>query len=114
MSDDVRRQDGETPDLAPATLAVRAGEGAARAHRGTQVPIVYSAAFAYEDVDTWVDAALGRREGHIYTRNTNPTVAAFEDKVRSSRGRRRPPASPPGWPPSATRCSRCFRPATAW
>ena len=33
-------------------------------------------------MDTWVDAALGRREGHIYTRNTNPTVAAFEEKVR--------------------------------
>jgi cystathionine gamma-synthase len=65
---------------------VRAGEDAARAHRGTQVPIVYSAAFGYEDVDTWVDAALGRREGHIYSRNTNPTVAAFEEKVRILEG----------------------------
>ena len=65
---------------------MRAGEDAARAHRGTQVPIVYSAAFGYEDVDTWVDAALGRREGHIYSRNTNPTVAAFEEKVRLLEG----------------------------
>ena len=87
MSDDVRRQDGEAPDLSPATLAVRAGEDAARAHRGTQVPIVYSAAFGYEDVDSWVDAALGRTEGHIYSRNTNPTVAAFEEKVRILEGR---------------------------
>ena len=79
-------QAGEAPDLSPATLAVRAGEDAARAHRGTQVPIVYSAAFGYEDVDTWVDAALGRREGHIYSRNTNPTVAAFEEKVRILEG----------------------------
>ena len=86
MSDDVRRQDGEAPDLSPATLAVRAGEDAARAHRGTQVPIVYSAAFGYEDVDTWVDAALGRTEGHIYSRNTNPTVAAFEEKMRILEG----------------------------
>jgi cystathionine gamma-synthase len=86
MSDDVRRQDGEAPDLSPATLAVRAGEDAARAHRGTQVPIVYSAAFGYEDVDSWVDAALGRAEGHIYSRNTNPTVAAFEEKVRILEG----------------------------
>ena len=85
MSDDVRKA-GEAPDLSPATLAVRAGEDAARAHRGTQVPIVYSAAFGYEDVDTWVDAALGRREGHIYSRNTNPTVAAFEEKVRILEG----------------------------
>jgi cystathionine gamma-synthase len=86
MSEDVRRQTGEAPDLSPATLAVRAGEDAARAHRATQVPIVYSAAFGYEDVDTWVDASLGRREGHIYTRNTNPTVAAFEEKVRILEG----------------------------
>jgi cystathionine gamma-synthase len=85
MSDDAARPDG-LEDLKPATLAVRAGEDAARAHRATQVPIVYSAAFGYEDVDTWVDAALGRREGHIYTRNTNPTVAAFEEKVRILEG----------------------------
>ena len=86
MSDEAIRQDGEERALSPATLAVRAGEDAARAHRGTQVPIVYSAAFGYEDVDTWVDAALGRREGHIYSRNTNPTVAAFEEKVRLLEG----------------------------
>ncbi len=86
MSDEAIQQDGAGRGLSPATLAVRAGEDAARAHRGTQVPIVYSAAFGYEDVDTWVDAALGRREGHIYTRNTNPTVAAFEEKVRLLEG----------------------------
>ncbi len=73
-------------ELSPATLAVRGGEDAARAHRGTQVPIVYSAAFGYEDVDSWVDAALGRTEGYIYSRNTNPTVAAFEEKVRILEG----------------------------
>ncbi|NLE23635.1 MAG: cystathionine gamma-synthase family protein [Actinobacteria bacterium] len=89
MSKDAGRSDagrsGRT-GLSPATLAVRAGEDAARAHRATQVPVVYSAAFGYEDVDTWVDTALGRREGHIYTRNTNPTVAAFEEKVRILEG----------------------------
>ena len=81
-------QSGKGPDeeLSPATLAVRGGEDAARAHKATQVPIVYSAAFGYEDVDTWVDAALGRAPGHIYTRNTNPTVAAFEEKVRILEG----------------------------
>jgi cystathionine gamma-synthase len=85
MSDDAARPEGHR-DLKPATLTVRAGEEAARAHRATQVPIVYSAAFAYPDVDSWVDAALGRTEGHIYTRNTNPTVAAFEEKVRILEG----------------------------
>jgi cystathionine gamma-synthase len=65
---------------------VRAGEQAALAHGATQVPIVYSAAFGYPDVDSWVDAALGRTEGHIYSRNTNPTVAAFEEKMRILEG----------------------------
>jgi cystathionine gamma-synthase len=85
MGNDVARPDG-LEGLAPDTLAVRAGEEAALAHRGTQVPIMYSAAFGYPDVDSWVDAALGRIEGHIYSRNTNPTVAAFEEKVRILEG----------------------------
>lgn len=85
MDDQAGRQDG-LEGLARDTLAVRAGEGAALAHRATQVPIVYSAAFGYPDVESWVDSALGRAEGHIYSRNTNPTVAAFEEKVRILEG----------------------------
>jgi cystathionine gamma-synthase len=85
MSDDAARPESYG-GLEPATLAVRAGEEAALAHRATQVPIVYSAAFGYPDVDSWVDSALGRTEGHIYSRNTNPTVAAFEEKVRILEG----------------------------
>jgi cystathionine gamma-synthase len=85
MNDDAARP-AHDEGLAPETLAVRAGEEAAQAHGATQVPIVYSAAYGYPDVDTWLDAALGRTEGHIYSRNTNPTVAAFEEKVRVLEG----------------------------
>ncbi len=49
----------------------------------TQVPIVQSAAFGYHDMDEWLDVALGRKAGYIYTRNSNPTVEVFEEKVRS-------------------------------
>ena len=52
----------------------------------TQVPIVYSAAYGYTDVDEWLDVALGRKPGHIYSRNTNPTIHAFEEKVRLLEG----------------------------
>jgi cystathionine gamma-synthase len=72
--------------LSPATLAVWAGEGEALVAGATQVPIVYSAAYAYPDVDTWLDVALGRVPGHIYSRNTNPTVQVFEEKVRILEG----------------------------
>ena len=73
-------------DLSPATLSVHAGEEQSLILGATQVPVVYSAAFGYPDVDTWLDAALGRAPGHIYSRNTNPTVSAFEDKVRILEG----------------------------
>tara|TARA_B110000977_G_C11045883_1_gene480506 strand:+ start:248 stop:1432 length:1185 start_codon:yes stop_codon:yes gene_type:complete len=54
--------------------------------RSTQVPVVHSVSFAYEDIDTWHKVALGEEPGHIYSRNTNPTVRAFEDKVKVLEG----------------------------
>ena len=69
--------------LETATIAVWGGE---REHasweRATQVPVVHSISFGYDDVDTWHQVALEREEGHIYSRNTNPTVRAFEHKIR--------------------------------
>ena len=54
--------------------------------RSTQVPVVHSVSFAYKDIDTWHRVALGQEPGHIYSRNTNPTVRAFEDKVKVLEG----------------------------
>jgi len=54
--------------------------------RSTQVPVVHSVSFAYKDIDTWHKVALGEEPGHIYSRNTNPTVRAFEDKVKTLEG----------------------------
>ena len=54
--------------------------------RATQVPVVHSVSFAYKDIDTWHKVALNEAEGHIYSRNTNPTVRAFEDKVKVLEG----------------------------
>ena len=66
----------------PATTAVWGGEtGHARYEGATQVPVVHSVSFGYESLDEWRDVALGKRPGHIYSRNTNPTVRAFEEKV---------------------------------
>jgi len=87
MAEQERRPADEAVEgLAPATLAVRAGEPASLVEGATQVPIVYSAAYGYADVESWLDVALGRRPGHIYSRNTNPTVHAFEEKVRILEG----------------------------
>lgn len=64
------------------TLAVWAGEEKYLMETVTQVPVVHSVSFGYDDLDEWRDVALGKRRGHIYGRNSNPTVAVFEEKVR--------------------------------
>jgi cystathionine gamma-synthase len=68
------------------TLSVWAGEDEVQAHRATQVPVVHSVSFGYDDLDEWVRVALNQQPGHIYGRNTNPTVHAFEEKVRRLEG----------------------------
>ncbi|HZJ08437.1 MAG TPA: cystathionine gamma-synthase family protein, partial [Trueperaceae bacterium] len=45
--------------------------------------------FGYDDLDEWRDVALGKVAGHIYGRNTNPTVAVFEEKIRALEGAER-------------------------
>lgn len=68
------------------TKAVWAGEKEVLVHGATQVPVVVSVAYNYDDMDEWYDVAIGKKKGHIYGRNTNPTVQAFEDKVRILEG----------------------------
>ncbi len=63
------------------TLSVWAGEDEPMWERSTQVPIVQSVSFGYEDIDEWISVALGEAPGHIYSRNTNPTVAVFEERI---------------------------------
>ena len=63
------------------TLSVWAGEDKPMWERSTQVPIVQSVSFGYQDVDEWISVALGEAPGHIYSRNTNPTVAVFEERI---------------------------------
>jgi cystathionine gamma-synthase len=64
------------------TIAVWGGEEKSASGRPTQVPIVQSVSFGYDDVDQWLQVGKGIEKGHIYSRNTNPTLEAFEEKVR--------------------------------
>ena len=74
------------PKTGPGTSAVWGGERRAWQDRATQVPVVHSVSFGYADLDEWLAVATGDADGHIYGRNTNPTVSAFEDKVRELEG----------------------------
>lgn len=65
------------------TRGVWAGETGTHWERATQIPVAFSVSFGYDDLVEWLEVAQGKKPGHIYGRNTNPTVAAFEEKVRN-------------------------------
>lgn len=64
------------------TRSVWAGEEQGFPEGSSTVPVYHTVTYGYHDLDLWYDVALGKREGHIYSRNTNPTVKVFEDKLR--------------------------------
>ena len=68
------------------TLAVWGGEDQQQPFGAVTTPVVNSVAFAYSDPDLWHEVSLGKKDGHIYSRNTNPTVKALEEKIRLLEG----------------------------
>ncbi|WP_027178852.1 cystathionine gamma-synthase family protein [Maridesulfovibrio bastinii] len=68
------------------TKTVWAGEDRLFEGNATQTPVVHSVSFGYDDMEQWMDVALGKQAGHIYSRNTNPTVSVFEEKLRQLEG----------------------------
>ena len=64
------------------TRAVWGGEEEYLMQGATQVPVVHSVSFGYDDMTEWLKVARGEQPGHIYGRNTNPTVTVFEEKTR--------------------------------
>lgn len=78
------------PDPVPpqghSTLAVWGGEDGDAPHGVTVPPVYLGVTFGYDDLDEWQAVGRGEKPGHIYSRNTNPTVAAFEAKMRALEG----------------------------
>ena len=68
-------------DHGDGTTSVWGGEDHPLWERSTQVPIAQTVSFGYQDVDEWMAVALGEETGHIYSRNTNPTVDVFERRI---------------------------------
>jgi len=73
-------------NISPATQCIWSGEEEYLLQGATQVPVVHSVSFGYKDMDEWQQVALEQKPGHIYGRNTNPTVTAFEEKIRQLEG----------------------------
>ncbi len=64
------------------TLSLWAGEETPQPFGASQVPIVQSITFGFPSVEEWLAVATHGQAGHIYSRNTNPTVATLEEKIR--------------------------------
>lgn len=73
-------------EIGKSTQSVWNGEDEYLMQNATQVPVVHSVSYGYSDVKEWQDVALGKKKGHIYSRNTNPTVDVFEQKVCQMEG----------------------------
>ena len=73
-------------NIKPETQAVWGGEIKTFPHGATQTPTVNSVAYGYDNLDEWMKVAKGEKDGHIYGRNTNPTVNVLEEKIRILEG----------------------------
>ncbi len=68
------------------TQAVWGGEPPDSPHGATVAPVYHGVTFGHEDLAQWRAVALGEQPGHIYSRNTNPTVELFENKLAALEG----------------------------
>jgi len=70
----------------PSTRCVHYGRSVDPSTHTINVPIIENAAFAYESLESWREVALGKKFGDIYSRNSNPTVRAFNEKMAALEG----------------------------
>src|SRR4030067_3274957 len=74
------------PKEGPSTRCVHYGRAVDPITHAMNTPIYENAAFAYEELGTWKEVALGRMAGDIYSRNSTPTVRAFNEKMAALEG----------------------------
>lgn len=72
----------ENPE-GPSTQCVWGGAPESTPEGATVPPIHHNVTFAYDDLDTWREVGARKKPGHVYSRNTNPTVEAFEETMRA-------------------------------
>jgi cystathionine gamma-synthase len=70
----------------PSTRCVHYGRSVDPHTHVMNTPIFENAAFAYPDLESWRAVALKEQFGDIYSRNSNPTVRAFNQKMAALEG----------------------------
>ncbi len=68
------------------TLSLHAGHVPDTDHRARAVPIYQTTSYVFNDVDQAAGLFNLERQGHIYSRISNPTVAAFEERIAALEG----------------------------
>jgi cystathionine gamma-synthase len=79
-------QNAKGKTAGPSTRSVHLLAATDQSTRAIVPPIVANAAFAYETVADWRRVALREVPGDIYSRNSNPTVRLFEQKMAALEG----------------------------
>lgn len=79
------RQKPLPPGLQPETLAVRAGID--RSHHGEHAEAMFlTSSFVFPSAHEAAERFQGRSPGNVYSRFTNPTVTAFEERLAAMEG----------------------------
>ncbi|WP_345713233.1 O-succinylhomoserine sulfhydrylase [Kineococcus glutinatus] len=76
---------GSTPPLRPDTLGVRGGI-ARSGYQETSEAVYLTSGFVYDSAAAAEDAFTGESDRFVYSRYGNPTVAVFEERLRSIEG----------------------------
>ena len=92
------------------TKSIWAGETDPFPYNTTQPSTVNSVAFNYKNIEEWISVAKRDKKGHIYGRNTNPTVEILEKKVAILEGAESATAFSSGMAAISNTIFACLRP----
>ena len=95
-----------------ATRAVHAGARPDPVTGSRNVPIHQTTSYVFESADQAAALFNLQTFGYIYSRLTNPTVSALEERVAALEGGGPPSPRRPATPPSCWRSTPCWSPAT--
>lgn len=71
----------KTAGMSLDTQVVWAAEEGPFPYGAAVVPVVAAATFAFPDLASWEAVATRQKAGHVYSRNTNPTLSVLEHKM---------------------------------
>ena len=94
------------------TLCLHAGQIPDAATGARALPIYQTTSFVFDSADHAASLFNLQTFGNVYSRISNPTVAALEERVAALEGGRAALAARPAWRRRRSRCSRCAAPAT--